>query len=63
MPYASIKITREPRATSAQKAELIRRVTDAIVETLDEEIDTDAWGVAGVPATVRRAGQTPRTAK
>lgn len=65
MPFASIKITREPRATSEQKAALIRRVTDAIVEILDkdpettfvviEEIDTDAWGVGGEPATVWRA--------
>ena len=67
MPFASIKITREPKATGAQKAELIRRVTDAIVEVLDkdpqttfviiEEIETEAWGIAGVPATVWRAQQ------
>jgi len=64
MPYASIKITREPKATRAQKAELIQRVTDAIVQVLDkdpettfvviEEIDTDAWGVGGESALVRR---------
>jgi 4-oxalocrotonate tautomerase len=68
MPYASIQITREPRATSDQKAELIRRVTEAIVETLGkdpettfvviEEIDTDAWGVGGEPVSVRRARAT-----
>lgn len=65
MPYASIKVTREPRTTDDQKARLIREVTDSIVRILDkdpettfvviEEIDTGAWGIGGEPATVRRA--------
>jgi 4-oxalocrotonate tautomerase len=65
MPYASIKITREPKATAEQRATLIGLVTEAIVETLDkdpettfvviEEIDSDSWGVGGEPVSVRRA--------
>lgn len=65
MPYASIKITCQPRATDEQKAQLIREVTDSIVRILDkdpettfvviEEIDAGAWGIGGEPATVRRA--------
>lgn len=65
MPYASIKVTREPPTTDDQKARLIREVTDSIVRILDkdpettfvvmEEIDTGAWGIGGEPATVRRA--------
>jgi 4-oxalocrotonate tautomerase len=70
MPFASIKITSEPKASSAQKAELIRRVTESIVEVLDkdpqttfviiEEVETEAWGIAGIPATVWRAQQAAR---
>lgn len=65
MPYASIKITREPKATAEQRSTLIGLVTDAIVATLDkdpettfvviEEIDSDSWGVGGEPVSVRRA--------
>lgn len=64
VPYASIKITREPRASAEQKAQLIKEVTASIVRILDrdpettfvviEEIDTDAWGVGGESAAVRR---------
>lgn len=65
MPYASIKITREPRATVEQKAQLISEVTASIVRILNkdpettfvviEEIDTDAWGIGGETTAVRRA--------
>ncbi len=65
MPYASIKITREPRASVEQKAQLISEVTASIVRILNkdpettfvviEEIDTDAWGIGGETAAVRRA--------
>ena len=67
MPYVNIKITREPKATREQKAEVIRRVTDAIVDVLQkdpettfvviEEVETDAWGVAGESTLVRRSRQ------
>ena len=63
MPYVNIKITREG-ATPAQKAELIKGVTDLLVRVLDknpattvvviDEDDTDNWGVGGESVTVRR---------
>ncbi|SAI61877.1 tautomerase [Bordetella trematum] len=64
MPYVNIQITREG-ATTAQKAELIRRTTTMLEEVLNkdpattfvviQEIDTDDWGVGGETVTVRRA--------
>lgn len=64
MPYVNIKITREG-ATAAQKAELIKRTTQMLVDVLGknpattvvviDEVDTDNWGVGGESITVRRA--------
>ncbi len=64
MPYVNIKITRDG-ATSEQKAELIKGVTDLLVRVLDknpattvvviDEVDTDNWGVGGESITVRRS--------
>ncbi len=58
MPYVNVRITREG-ATSAQKAEIIHRVTEVLVDVLDKDpattfvvIDEAAledWGVGGVP--------------
>jgi 4-oxalocrotonate tautomerase len=66
MPYVNIKITREG-ATSAQKAELIKGVTELLVTVLGkdpattvvviEEVETDNWGIGGESITVRRARQ------
>lgn len=63
MPYVNIKITKE-EATAAQKAELIREVTDLLVRVLGknpqttvvviDEVETDNWGIAGETVTVRR---------
>jgi 4-oxalocrotonate tautomerase len=63
MPYVNIKITREG-ATAEQKTTLIREVTRLLAETLGknpattivviEEVETDNWGIAGEPVTVRR---------
>ncbi|HPF36988.1 MAG TPA: 4-oxalocrotonate tautomerase family protein [Candidatus Krumholzibacteria bacterium] len=63
MPYVNIKITREG-ATAAQKAELIRGVTQLLVDVLGknpattvvtiEELETDNWGIGGVPVTELR---------
>ena len=63
MPYVNIKITREG-ATTEQKAELIRGVTDLLRDKLGknpattvvviEEVDTDNWGIGGESVTVRR---------
>lgn len=63
MPYVNIRITDEG-ATAAQKATLIRGVTDLLVEVLDkdpetthvviDEVPLDNWGVAGLPAPAYR---------
>ncbi len=64
MPFVNIKITREG-ATAEQKAELIKGVTQLMVDVLGkkpqttivliEEVETDNWGVAGESITARRA--------
>ncbi len=69
MPYIHIRLTREG-VTAAQKADLIRRSTDMMVEVLRkdpnttfvviEEVDTDNWGVAGQPVTERRKSRTEK---
>jgi 4-oxalocrotonate tautomerase len=58
MPYVNIKITREG-ATPAQKAALIKGVTDLLVDVLDkspattvvviDEVEMDNWGIGGLP--------------
>lgn len=63
MPYVNVKITREG-ATPEQKAEVIRRMTQVLVDVLGknpettvvviEEVDTDNWGIGGVSVTERR---------
>ena len=63
MPYVNIKITREG-ATPAQKAALIKGVTELLRDTLGknpattvvviDEVDTDNWGIGGESVTVRR---------
>lgn len=63
MPYVNVKITREG-ATAERKAEVIRRVTQVLVEVLGknpettvvviEEVDTDNWGIGGKTVTERR---------
>ncbi len=63
MPYVNIRITEEG-ATSAQKAELIRGVTQLLQAVLGknpqttvvviDEVPTDNWGIAGETITLRR---------
>jgi 4-oxalocrotonate tautomerase len=58
MPYVNVKITREG-ATRAQKAEIIKGVTDLLVRVLDkdpnstfvviDEVALEDWGVGGQP--------------
>lgn len=69
MPYVSITITSEPRATTDQRAQLIAMVTDALAVTLDkdpattfvviEEIDAESWGLGGESVARRRARLQP----
>ena len=63
MPYVNVKITREG-ASAEQKAELIRRMTQVLVDVLDknpettvvviDEVETDNWGIGGITVTRRR---------
>jgi 4-oxalocrotonate tautomerase len=58
MPYVNVRITREG-ATAAQKADIIKGVTDLLVDVLDkdpattfvviDEVELENWGVGGVP--------------
>lgn len=64
MPYVNVKITREG-ATAEQKANIIKGITDLLVDVLDknpatthvviDEVDLDNWGVGGLPVTQYRA--------
>lgn len=65
MPYVSIQITSEPKATPQQRERLISMVTDALVVTLDkdpettfvviEEVGAESWGRGGESVASRRA--------
>ncbi|MBA0168824.1 2-hydroxymuconate tautomerase family protein [Pectobacterium sp. CFBP8739] len=65
MPYVNIKITNEG-ATTEQKRQLIEGVTQLLVDVLNknpkttvvviDEVDTDNWGIGGVPVTELRKG-------
>jgi 4-oxalocrotonate tautomerase len=58
MPYVNVKITREG-ATPAQKAAIIKGVTDLLVDVLDknpattfvviDEVAFEDWGIGGLP--------------
>ena len=60
MPFVNVRIT-EGGVTAAQKAEIIRRMTDVLVETLGknpattmvviEEVPLDNWGLGGKSVT------------
>ena len=67
MPYVNIKITKEG-ATADQKVQLIKGVTQLLVDVLGknpqttvvviEEVETDNWGIGGETVSVRRAKMT-----
>lgn len=60
MPYVNVKITKEG-ASAAQKAQVIKEMTDVLVRVLGknpattfvviEEVDTDSWGIGGHTVT------------
>ncbi|MFC9999287.1 4-oxalocrotonate tautomerase family protein [Nocardia sp. NPDC127526] len=64
MPYVNVKITREG-ATPEQKAEIIARMTQVLVDVLDkdprltfvliDEVELEDWGVAGLTTAEFRA--------
>lgn len=59
MPFVNIKITREGGTTAAQKAALIRGVSDLLQDALGkdpattfvviDEVELEDWGVGGLP--------------
>jgi 4-oxalocrotonate tautomerase len=63
MPYVNVRITKDG-ATPDQKAQVIKGVTQVLVDVLGknpqtvfvviDEVETDNWGVAGETITVRR---------
>lgn len=63
MPYVNIKVTQEG-VTPEQKAQLIKGVTQLLVDVLNknpettvvviDEVPTDNWGIAGESVTERR---------
>jgi 4-oxalocrotonate tautomerase len=63
MPYINIRVT-PPGLTRDQKEEVIRRVTQVMVDVLDkpadgtfvviDELPSDNWGVGGKSVTTRR---------
>ena len=70
MPYVNIKLTREG-VSPDQKAELIGGVTVLLARILGknpattvvtiDEVDTDNWGIGGLPVLDYRAAKaTPR---
>ncbi|HEY8009893.1 MAG TPA: 4-oxalocrotonate tautomerase family protein [Rudaea sp.] len=68
MPYVNIRITREG-ATEAQKAELIKGVTDLLVRVLNknpsttvvtiDELPMENWGIGGLPVEEFRRRNPP----
>ncbi len=63
MPFVNVKITKDG-VSPEQKAEVIKGVTQLLVDVLGknpqtvmvliEEVETDNWGVGGESVTVRR---------
>jgi 4-oxalocrotonate tautomerase len=71
MPYVNIKITREG-ATAAQKARLIKDVTDLLTDVLGktpattfvviDEVELEDWGIGGLPVEeFRRQARNTRS--
>ena len=71
MPYVNIKITKEGNVTAEQKKQLIAGVTQLIGDVLHkntknlvvtiDEVDTDNWGIGGVPVTeLRKAARAAK---
>ncbi|TFZ82277.1 tautomerase family protein [Candidatus Macondimonas diazotrophica] len=69
MPYVHIRVT-DDGVSAAQKAELIERTTQMLVDVLGknpastfvviEEVSTDNWGVGGISVTEQRRRATDR---
>lgn len=67
MPYVNIKITREGGTTPEQKAQLIKGVSDLLLDVLNkplsatfvviDEVEMEDWGVGGLPVAAWRRQQ------
>ena len=65
MPLVNIRLLKEAQVPAEKKAELVRRVTEAVAETLGknpaatwvliDEVSTDNWAIGGETITERRA--------
>ena len=72
MPYVNIKVTNEG-VTQSQKETLIAATTELLKTVLNknpastfvviEEVDTDNWGVGGIPVTTLRSQAESATTK
>ena len=61
MPYVNIKITREGQRHAGAEKQLIEGATELLHRVLNkntattvvviDEVDTDNWGIGGVPVT------------
>lgn len=70
MPYVNVKITREGGTTPAQKARIIKGVSDLLLEVLNkplsatfvviDEVEMEDWGVGGLPVADWRRQQAAR---
>jgi 4-oxalocrotonate tautomerase len=66
MPYVNVRLTGEPASTE-QKLEIIRRMTNVLVDVLGkdpattfvviDEVPMENWGVAGTSVAERRAAR------
>lgn len=71
MPYINIKITREGNVTPEQKKQLIEGATRLLADVLHknpqttvvtiDEVDTDNWGIGGIPVTEIRQASREKT--
>jgi 4-oxalocrotonate tautomerase len=64
MPYVNVRVTKTG-VTAAQKAEIIKGITDVLVKTLGkdpertfvviDEVELENWGIGGESIAARRA--------
>lgn len=70
MPYVNVRITREGKGSPAQKAAVIRGITDVLRDVLGkdprttfvviDEVDLEDWGIGGLPVEEFRRQRAAR---
>jgi 4-oxalocrotonate tautomerase len=73
MPHVNVQITREPRATPEQEAQVIRRITDVHVVVFEKDAETTFFvteetyvensGIGGESVSTRRAERMKRKSR